>query len=123
MPKSPIVNSKQNIESVIKSHYDKRGGISFWKENNKILDLSSVRLWVAVNNAETVSNSPTLSLLAMTLHTTVSLTESQGHHVNTQFSKGFGQNRPWVMLLDSRIKAKDLENTDIKALTHMGPEM
>lgn len=71
----------------------------------------------------TVSNSPTLSLLAMTLHITVFLTESQGHHVNTQFSKGFGQNRPWVMLLDLRIKAKDLEYTDIKAVSHMGPEM
>lgn len=52
-----------------------------------------MRLWVAVSDPVTVSNSPTLSLLAMTLHTTVFLTESQGHHVNTQFNKGFGQKK------------------------------
>lgn len=80
-------------------------------------------MWAVVNDPVKVSNSPTLSLLAMTLHTTVFLTESQGHHVKTQFSKGHGQNRPWVMLLGSRIKAKDLEYTDTKAMSHMGPEM
>lgn len=40
-PNNLIINSKQNKESVTKSHYD-RGGISFWKENNKILALNSV---------------------------------------------------------------------------------
>lgn len=101
-----VANAKQSIESATKSHYDKGGGISFWKENNKILALNSVRLWVAVNDPVTVSNTPTLPLLAMTLHMTVFLTESQGHHGKTQSSKGLGQNRPWVMPLDPRIKKK-----------------
>lgn len=118
-----VANTKQNKESATKSHYDKGGGISFWKENNKILGLNSVRLWVAVSDPATVSSSPTLPLLAVTLHMTVSSTESQGHHVKTQLSEGLGQNRPWVMPLGPRIKAKDLECTDTEAMSHMGLEM
>ena len=70
-----------------------------------------MRLWVAVNDPVTVSISPIPPLLTVTLHTAVFLTESQGHHVKTQFSEGLGQHRPWVMPLDPRIKAKDLECT------------
>lgn len=72
----------------------------FWKNNNKTHPLYSVRLQGAVN---------TPSVEALTLHMARFFTESQGHHIKTQFSEGLGQNRPWVMLLYPRIRAKDLE--------------